>query len=101
MAERIYPRWLYWADGTALVVADAAAEALCPPGHKDTFGKFLPPDHVGYVPDPDGAPCGDALPVPSQDDRVPSAADALPVEPLVLSPPKRGPGRPRKTPVEA
>jgi hypothetical protein len=98
MPDREYPRWLYYRSGEALLVADAAAEALCPPGHKDTFGKFLPPDHVGYVPDPDGAPCGDAPPMPIQDDLAPSAADALPVEPLVPSPPKRGRGRPRKTP---
>ena len=38
---------------------------------------------------------------PQRDDVVPSPADALPVAPLVLSPPKRGPGRPRKIPVEA
>lgn len=93
-----FPRWVYYRDGRAQVVPDEAAYAALEPGHKDTPGKFLPPDHVGYVVDPDVEPSpAEAPDRPQPGDVAPPAVDSRPVtDPVREVPLPRKRGRPRK-----
>lgn len=92
-----FPRWVYYRDGRALIVPDEAAYVALEPGHKDTPGKFLPPDHVGYVPDPDAGASPAVAPVrPQPGDVEPPAVESRPVtvpvdvEAPVVAPKRRG-----------
>lgn len=70
------PRWVYYPDGTALLVVTEADFQALPPGWKDNPGKFLSPEDPRHVPE-DQEPAGTDVEILTVDE-----SPAPPAEPV-------------------